>query len=53
MKRVYKCQACGKVFRVAGGELIGDIPGQVFEDQEVGFCPYCASDRIELVNSDS
>ena len=48
-KRVYKCEACGKVFSVTGGELFGDSPGQMYEGDEVGFCPYCASDRIELI----
>ena len=51
-KRVYKCEACGKVFTVAGGELVGDIPGRLFENDVVVYCPYCASDRIELVPSD-
>ncbi len=48
-KRVYKCEACGKVFSVAGGELIDDEPGNMFEGVEVVYCPFCASDRIEVI----
>ena len=51
-KRLYKCEACGKVFRVTGGELVGNMPGRMFENDEVVFCPYCASDRIELIPED-
>jgi transposase-like protein len=49
LKRVYKCEACGKVFSVAGGELIDDEPGNMLEGVEVMYCPFCASDRIELI----
>ena len=47
--RVYKCEACGKVFSITGGELIGDEPGVLHENEEALFCPYCGSDRIELI----
>jgi DNA-directed RNA polymerase subunit RPC12/RpoP len=49
LKLVYKCEACGKVFSVAGGELIGDEPGNLTEGVEVVYCPFCASDRIEVI----
>ena len=48
-KRVYKCEACGKVFSVDGGELVGDMPGRLVEGVEVIYCPFCASDRIEII----
>ena len=48
-ERVYKCETCGKVFSVAGGELVGDSPGRITEGVEVSYCPFCASDRIELI----
>ena len=51
-KRVYKCEACGKVFRVTGGELVGEIPGRMFEDEAAAFCPYYGSDRIEIMPQD-
>ena len=47
-RRVYKCEACGKAFRVAGGEMIGEECGNLFDDVEVSYCPFCGSDRIEL-----
>jgi DNA-directed RNA polymerase subunit RPC12/RpoP len=49
-KRLYKCEACGKVFSVTGGELVGDAPGRLTEGVEVTYCPFCASDRIELIS---
>ena len=49
-KRLYKCEACGKVFSVAGGELVGDVPGRIAEGVEVTYCPFCPSDRIELIS---
>ena len=48
-KRVYKCEACGKVFSVDGGELVGDAAGPLAIGVEVTYCPFCASDRIEII----
>ena len=48
-KRVYKCEACGKVFSVAGGELVGDLPGRLVEGVAITYCPFCGSDRIEMI----
>jgi hypothetical protein len=48
-KRVYKCEACGKVFSVDGGELVGDEAGPLAIGVEITYCPFCASDRIEII----